>query len=79
MGHGVPGGPFTWASGNGSDALTLGPGFYNVNFLFGTGTNHLTLDPGTVLTGIVRGQGGANTFDQNGATLLPPLSFIDFP
>jgi hypothetical protein len=74
-----PGNQLTWVSGNGSDDLTLGPASYNVNITFGDFVNTLTLDPGTTLSGIIRGSGGTNNFNQNGATLLPTLQFINFP
>ncbi|MFO0841497.1 MAG: hypothetical protein U0797_03720 [Gemmataceae bacterium] len=75
----APGGRLSWVSGNGTDALTLGTGLFNVNILFGTDTNTLDLSAATTLTGVVIGTGGNNTFNQNGATLLPTLVFLSFP
>ena len=39
----------------------------------------MTYAEGTTLNGTVVGQGGTYTFNQNGATLLPTLHFINFP
>jgi hypothetical protein len=75
----APAGRLSWASGNGTDALTLGAGLFNVYVLLGTGTNTLDLSVATTLTGTVIGTGGSNTFNQNGATLLPTLVFLNFP
>jgi hypothetical protein len=81
----APGGLLTFQGGNGTDVLDLeGPSgtFYNVNLLFGTGTNTLTLDSGGTtpftLSGTITGSGGSNTFNQNGATLVN-VTFNNFP
>ncbi|MFQ3592744.1 MAG: hypothetical protein SNJ82_06075 [Gemmataceae bacterium] len=76
-------GKLTYRGGNGTNNLTLNPPTattFNVDFLFGTGVNTLDLSSAfTTLTGVVRGSGGVNTFNQSGATLLPTLQFIRFP
>jgi hypothetical protein len=76
-------GKLNYRGGNGTNNLTLDPAaptLFNVDFLFGTGTNTLDLgSANTSLTGTVRGSGGMNTFLQNDAELLPTLRFISFP
>jgi hypothetical protein len=76
-------GKLTYRGGNGTNTLKLNPPSaitFNVDFLFGTGTNTLDLlSANTTLTGFVTGSGGNNTFNQNGATLLETLRFVRFP
>jgi len=76
-------GKLTYRGGNGTNNVTLNPPTattFNVDMLFGTGTNKLDLSSNlTTLTGVVTGSGGANTFLQSGATLLETLRLIRFP
>lgn len=76
------GGKFTFRGGNGTNDVSIvptTPAFYLVDLLFGSGTNVLTLNDNVTMSGIVRGSGGNNTFNQNDATLMPPITFSNFP
>ena len=76
-------GKLTYRGGNGTNNFTLAPTVdttFNVDLLFGTGTNTVDLSsPLTTLTGVITGTGGNNTFIQNDATLLETLRFVRFP
>ena len=79
-------GMLSYTGGNGTDALSITPAaaaFYNISVCFGTNTAAnaytLTFNANDTLTGTIKGKGGNNTFNQNGANLLPTLLFINFP
>ena len=81
----APPGLFSWTSGSGTDTLDLegaAGSIYKVNLLFGTGANTLTLDSmgnGVTYTGIIKGSGGANTFNQSATATLINITLINFP
>jgi hypothetical protein len=81
-----PGGLFSYTGGNGSDSLDLeGPtgSAYNLNLLFGTGTNSLNLDNtnNTVMTfsGFVRGTGGMNSLTEGSNANVINITFENYP
>ncbi len=77
------GGMFFFRGGNGTnlvEILPTSPALFSVKFLFGTGTNQLDLNNDVTLTGLIAGSPGAsNTFNINGATLLPTLVLVNWP
>jgi hypothetical protein len=74
---------FTFRLGNGTlGVLTLAPAapaIVNIDAVFGTGDSTFSLGPNVSLTGKVTGKGGAYTFNQGTAILLPSLVFKNYP
>lgn len=73
-----------YTSGNGGtlEVLTLAPAaaaILNLNVSFGKGASTLNLGANASLTGKVIGHGGAYTFNQGTAILLPTLKLINYP
>jgi hypothetical protein len=78
----APGGLLRWTSGNGNDSLTLAPtaaSAFNVNVLFGSGNDSFTLaGTASTISGVVDGGGGTNVFTQDGWTIVPPFTLLNF-
>jgi hypothetical protein len=74
---------FTFRLGNGTlGVLTIAPpvpAIINIDAVFGTGDSTFTLGPNVSLAGKVTGKGGAYTFNQGTAVLLPGLKFKNYP
>src|SRR5262249_23216951 len=75
-------GMIIYHGGNGSEALPLGPAVPSggdSGVTLGSAAGTFRLISNVSLTGWVRGNAGAYTFVQGGATLLPSLVFVNFP